>query len=108
MRGGRAERQLHALEQPHHGLGHHVGRAVPHDGERLGILLGEQPQANFAAGGQRAVQIDLPAVDFGQHGRLGQTRADRGRHVVGGDRPIELFPAAVGQNYGQHRWLSGT
>jgi hypothetical protein len=48
--GGRPECQLHAVVEPHHGLGHHVGRAVPHHGERFGILLGEQPQLHFAGG----------------------------------------------------------
>ena len=27
----RAEGQLHAVEQPHHGPGHHVGAGMPHD-----------------------------------------------------------------------------
>ena len=48
--GRGAERQLHAVEQPHHGLGHDVGGAVPHDGQRFGVFLGEQPEADFAVG----------------------------------------------------------
>ena len=80
-----------------------MGRAVPHDGERFGVLLGEQPQAELRrSSGSGLMQIDLPAVDFGQHGRLGQAGADLGRHVVGRDRSIELFPAAVGKDYGEH------
>ena len=76
-----------------------MGRAVPHDGQRFGVFLGEQAQLDFAASRQRRLQVDLPAVDFGQHGRLGQPGADFGGHVVRGDRPIELFPTAVGENY---------
>ena len=54
------------------------------------------------ARGSGDVQIDLPAVDFRQDGRLGQPGADFRRHVVSGDRSIELFAAAVGEDYGEH------
>jgi hypothetical protein len=46
----RAERQLHALVEPHHRPGHDVGRAVPHDGQRVGVFLSKQPQGDFAIG----------------------------------------------------------
>ena len=44
----RAEGQLDPLAQPHHGAGHHVGTRMPHDGQRLGVFLGQQPQLDFA------------------------------------------------------------
>ena len=77
-------------------------RAVPHDGQRFGVLLGEQPQPDFAVVGQRAAQIDLPAVDFGQNGRLRQPGPNFGGHIVGRDRPIELFPTSVGEDDSEH------
>ena len=98
----RPERQLHALEQPHDGLGHDMGTAVPHDGERFGVLFCQQPQADFATGRQWAVQIDLFAVDFGQNRRLGQPLADFERHVVGRHGTLELFPTSIGQNDNKH------
>ncbi len=93
---------MHAFEQPHDGLGHDVGGAVPHDGEGFGVFFGEQAEADFAVGRQRAAEVDLAAVDFGQDGGLGQTGTDFGSDVVSRDGAIELFAAAIGQDYGKH------
>ena len=51
---------------------------------------------------QRAVQIDLFAVDFGHDRRFGQPSADFLGHVERRNRAVELFSAAIGQNYGKH------
>ena len=80
----RTEGQLHALEQPHHRPGHHMGARMPHDPQGLGIFFGQQPQRHFAVARQRRDGIDRLAIDFGRHGGLGQAGADIGRDV---DRP---------------------
>ena len=46
-----------------------------------------------------AAEIDLPAVDFGKNGGLGQPGADPGSDIVSTDRSIELLATTVGQDY---------
>ena len=89
-RGRRAEGELHAFEQPHHGLGHHVGRAVPHDGQCFRVFLGEQPQLDFAAvgkllancaAGRRLPREWQPSQAQGQSRPLRRRRKRAGRIV---------------------------
>ncbi len=75
---------------------------VPHDGQRFGIFLREQPQIDFARGRQRAMQIDELAVDFGHDRRLGEPGADFLGDIERGNGAVELFTAAIRQNYGKH------
>jgi hypothetical protein len=75
---------------------------VPHDGERFGVPLGKQPEANLAARGERGMKVNLAAIDFGEDCGFCETGADSGGYVVGGDGTIKLFAAAIGQDYGKH------
>ena len=100
--GGGAERQLHAVEQPHHGPGHHVRGRMPHHGQRLGIFLGEQPQRDAALAGQKGGGADDLAVHFrGQRG-LGQARADFGRYIDRANALRVFTDRTVGQSDLEH------
>ncbi len=94
---GRAERQLHAVEQPHHGPGHHVGARMPHDAQGGGIFLGENFQCHFAVGRQRRIEADDFAIDHGRHRGFGQAGADVGRHIFGAHVLRICFDRSVGQ-----------
>ena len=75
------------------------GTRVPHDRQGLGVLLGEQPQLDFALSGQLAVEAHKGLVDLGRDGRLGQPRADLGGDIARSDRFVVLLNASVGQMY---------
>ena len=98
----RPEGQLHALEEPHHRPGHHVGAGMPQDVQGLGVLAGDQPQANLALGGQRIVGPDQLAIHFGGQRGLGQPRADLGGNVDGAKRVREFQDVSVGQGDFEH------
>ena len=48
------------------------------------------------------MQIDLPAVDLGEHRCFSQPWADFRRYIICSDGLIELFPAAVGEGNCKH------
>ena len=100
---GRPEGQLHALEQPHHRPGHHVGTGMPQQIQRLGVFAGDQTKSDLAVGGQQLADPHHLPVHLGGQRGLGQTRADLGGDV---DRPnampvLEGF--SVGQSDFEHR-----
>ena len=99
---GRAEGQLHALEEPHHRAGHHVGGGMPQDAQGLGVLTGQQPQANLALGGQRHVGPRELPVHLGRQRGLSQPRADLRGHVDGPHGMRELQNLSVRQNNFEH------
>ncbi len=76
----RADRVLGAREQLGHGLGHHVRRRVAQDVAALFGPLGDDGDRRVV--GQRALEVELGAVDRRRHGRLGEALADRRRHVT--------------------------
>ena len=85
--------------QPHDRAGHHVRTRVPHDRQGLGVLLGQEPQLDFALAGQLVVEAHKGLVDLGRHGRFGQPGADFRRDIARSDRFVVLLNASVGQMY---------
>ena len=63
---GGAEGEFHAVEEPHHGAGHDVGRRVPHHGQGPRIALEEHLDRGRASGGQRRVEPHGLAVEQGR------------------------------------------
>ncbi len=97
-----SERQLHAVEQPHHGPSHDVGAGMPHHIQGFLVLFREQLQFDLAFLGQREVQAHGFAVDFGADGGLGESGTDIEGHIAGGGRPGKGLFGAVWQNDFQH------
>ncbi len=81
--GGRADAALSAGKQIGDGGRQQVGRAVAHEGQRVGrVLVGHDPDPRVRV--QRVRQIDQLAVDRRRQCRLGQTRRDPFRDVAYG------------------------
>ena len=83
----RAKRQLHAGKQPHHGPRHDMSGRMPHNGQRLWVFFGQQPERDFPSAGSGTRPHDL-AVDLGGQGRLGQAGANFGGDFYRADAAI--------------------
>ena len=101
-----AEGELHAVEEPHHRPGHHVGRRVSHHGERAGVTGKERLDRGRALGRQRRVEPhDLPVEQSGDGGLLAPFSAGHGGvadavgHLRGGGK---VAGGAVGQADDRH------
>ena len=71
---------------------------MPHDGQRLGVFLGQEPQPDFAVAGQLVVEADNCLVHLGRHGGLGQAGADFRCDFAGGERFLVLLNGSVGES----------
>ena len=65
---GGAEGELHAVEEPHHRPGHHVGGRVPHHRQGPRVAGRKRLDGDRALRGQRHVEADEPAVEQGGDG----------------------------------------
>ena len=106
----RAVGELGLGPEPLNRLGHHVGGGVAQQVESVGVLLievgafaGPCDDGQVGIGLDGPVQVPQFTVDFGAHGRFGQTRADVFGDLPGGDRSLVLLCAAVGQTNLNHR-----
>jgi hypothetical protein len=48
------------------------------------------------------MQIDLPAVDFGEHCGFGQPSTNRRGNIICRDGVLKLLPAAIGEYDNKH------
>jgi hypothetical protein len=99
-----AEGEFDAVEEPHHGPGHHVGRGVPHHRQGAGVARVQRLELGGARRRQRGIEADRRAVQDRRDGPTGPRRA-RGRGVEGiGDAAggIALADGAVGKAHGDH------
>ena len=74
-------------------LGQHVGRAVPHDIQPVGVAIGDDLDFVRAREGKR--QIDELAVHLADDRRLGQPFADRLGKLADGGAVGNFLDAAV-------------
>ena len=105
---GRPECQANARKKPHHRTGHHVGTAVPHHAQGLGVTVGQQLQGNRIGIGQllqRPHRIDDRSVDLGRHRGPRQPLTDSRRDVQCRRLVGVLLQRAIGQLYLDHRRL---
>ena len=94
VRGGRAEGEPGAREEPQDRPGHDVGGRVAEDVERLAVPRGQEPQLDrpvavspFSSG---PVEVDDRPVGDGGHGGVGEPLADPLGDLSGAD-PIGIF-----------------
>jgi len=103
-----AEGELHAVEQPHHRAGHHMGRRMPHHGERPRIALEEHLKRGRAFVREHCVEPHGPAVEEGRDRLAFFSLAGGGaRHDLGDDvgeprSGRELADGAIGEADGRH------
>ncbi len=98
----RSDRDLRVGPQVQDGLGQHMRRGVAQDGQRLGVAVGEDPDALAVA--QRQAQIAHLAVDLHRDGRLGQARADRRGGVEAARAVGQIQAVAVGKCHLHREW----
>ena len=95
MLDGRPDPDLHAREEALHGVGGQVGRRVPVELERVGVLRGddlERPRL-----GDRALQVEDLSCDLHREGVLGETRPDGRGHGLAGRARSHLPDGTVGK-----------
>jgi hypothetical protein len=76
---------------------------MPHHGQRLGILFGQQPQRNFPSAGSRVIETDdsLPSTSAAS-AALARPGADLGGHVAGSNRRVVLLYASIREMHFEH------
>ena len=105
---GRPEGQFDAVEEPHHGAGHHMGRRVTHHGQCPRVTGHEQFERHLTGRGQRCVEPHGLAVEQGRdRPRLSRALSRRGQSHFGNDigHPRSLWILtndAIGKTDGGH------
>ena len=92
--GRRTDAALRTGEQLRHGRRQQVSGAVPVEGQRLGVPVGDDRQAHVAVQWRR--QIDEPAIDGGCERRLREPRRHLCRHVAGSTAHAHATAGSVG------------
>jgi hypothetical protein len=75
---------------------------MPHHGQRLGILVGQNPQLHVARGRQLEIDADDLPVDLAGERRLGQPRANIIGHAEDSYTLLVRPDATIGQMHIEH------